>query len=358
MGKQFNHLDQSKRDRIRALQDEGYGVRKIGRTLGIPHSTVSRELVRNSHGEDGRTHPTKQGLYDPATAQHKAYVRRKYAKYQGKKIQENINLRTLIIAKLELHWGPDEIAGFLKKHSNCTTASCLAYDIGSGCSEGVIYVSKTSIYEWLRSEWGQAYCIHLYSGRYRKKTRKPKTTERVMIPHRVSIHDRPSTIDDRSEAGHWEKDAIVSSKTSQGKASLSVDQERLSRLLNACVVPNMKPSEHIKTAKELAEQVTVHSVTYDNGIENKEHTQLAELGIPTYFTDPYSSWQKGGVENVNNMLRRYFPKDTNFDTITQESVTEAIRLINRKPRRILGYTSALQTANDKGVLRVGGAFRG
>ncbi len=111
MGRTYKQLDQSMRDRIKALLDEGYGIRKIGRTLDIPHSTVSREVVRNSSGVDSRTKQHKRGKYDPSSAQHKAYVRRKYSKYQGKKIQENNELRSFIIKKLEAHMNPDEISG-------------------------------------------------------------------------------------------------------------------------------------------------------------------------------------------------------------------------------------------------------
>lgn len=358
MGKHFNHLDQSMRDRVKALLDEGYSIRKISRTLDIPHSTISRELKRNRSGLDGRTSPSKKGLYEPSRAQHKAYVRRKYAKYQGQKIQSDNRLRLFIIKMLELHWNPDEIAGHMKLHRSCSTNQCLLPDQGAGCSGGGIYASKTAIYEWLRSSWGQRYCQLLYSKRYRKKPRKPKLTERKMIPERISIHDRPESIDERVEVGHWEKDAVVSAKSAHNSSCLSVDQERVSRLLNASVLGNMKPSEHIQTAIRLKDVAKVLSITYDNGIENRDHTELRNSGVETYFTDAYSSWQKGGVENANKMLRRYFPKGTDFAKITQTEVNKATSLINQKPRKILGYKSSLQVAIEKGVLVGGGAFGG
>lgn len=92
-------------------------------------------------------------------------------------------------------------------------------------------------------------------------------------------------------------------------------------------------------------------MTTDNGIENKQHKLVTQkTGTPVFFTDPYSSWQKGGVENANKMLRRYFPKGTNFATVTQADVVSALWRINNKPRKILGYKSSLQIAQEKGLI--------
>jgi IS30 family transposase len=103
------------------------------------------------------------GKYVAKVAKHKAYVRRKYAKYQGKKIQENKPLREFIITKLEAHWNPDEIAGYMKLHK----------------SELGFYASKTAIYEWLYRAYGQQYCQHLASSRYHPKKRKANIICRV-----------------------------------------------------------------------------------------------------------------------------------------------------------------------------------
>lgn len=342
MGNNYNHLDQTMRDRIKALLDEGYGPRKIARTLGLPnHSTVSREIERGSYGGDGRTPPGKHGAYDPSTAQHKAYIRRKYAKYQGKKIQENDELRAFIIAKLKAHWNPDEIAGYLKDNP------ALGF-----------YASKTAIYEWLRSEWGQPYCWYLYSHRARVKRRQPKA-KRPMIPDRVSLTERPRAANERSQAGHWEQDAMLSGRRSGSRAVLSVKQERLTRLLSARVLPSLSPRLHVGSTENLSQVALVRSVTYDNGLENRQHGQLRAQGIKTYFTDPYSAWQKASVENGNKMLRRYFPKGTDFSHVSQTEVNLAVALINQKPRKILGYKSAVQLATEKGVITdQSGALRG
>ena len=336
------------RDRIQALYDDGYKNRKIGRTLGIHHTTVGREIKRNSHGSDDRTKPSKHNTYDSSSAQQKAYVRRKYTKHQGKKIQEDDELRSFIIQRLKEHWNPDEIAGHMKAHRPCSDSRCTIPDEGTGCSSGSIYASKTSIYEWLRSEWGQRYCDYLYSKRKRVRRRKQKKA-RELIPERTGIEHRPPGATNRSRYGHWEQDAVVSSKHSTSSAALSVLQERRSRYVYAGPTSSMKPGEHTAVTRQLTDKAKVLSITYDNGIENRKHTELRERGVATFFTDPYSSWQKGSVENANKMLRRYFPKGTDFSTVSQTAVDEALTRINNKPRKILGYKSSLQVAKEKGL---------
>ena len=207
MGKHYDQLNQGKRDRIKILLDEGHTYRAIGRALNIHHTTVSREIINKSYGSDNRTAEERRNTYDSTYAHTKTTNLRRTASWQGKKIERNIMLRYYVITRLKEKWNPDEIAGHMKKHKACATTACLSPDVGAGCSGGTIYASKNTIYEWLRSVWGQQYCELLYSKRYRKKSRSPKKIQRGMIPNRTSIHDRPEPVNNRSEPGHWEKDA-------------------------------------------------------------------------------------------------------------------------------------------------------
>lgn len=102
-----------------------------------------------------------------------------------------------------------------------------------------------------------------------------------------------------------------------------------------------------KTTKTMLGSLMVKSISFDNGIENKNHQ---ELGLPTFFCDPYSSWQKGGVENGNKMIRRYIPKKTNLSEVSQDFIDHIVSIINNKPRKILGYKTALEVARRSGVL--------
>jgi len=295
---------------IKILLDKGYSFRAISEVMDRGHNTVSYEVNMNG-GKDG---------YNPYNADQYARTRKKDTRHQWSKIEANSELKAYIIEKLEAHWNPDEIAGRMKKDKTGW------------------YASKTAIYEWLWSVQGQAYCVHLYSKRYQKKKRKKKT-ERVMIPDRVSIHHRSKTVDNRRTFGHWEYDTVVSRKGCSG--GLSVGSERKGKLITATVVKSMSTVEHMEVIQKCMTEHPTLSVTFDNGIENKQHKAL---GVPTFFCDPYCSAQKGGVENANKMLRRYFPKGTNFRKVTQKQVDTAVLLINSKPRKSLGYKTALEVS--------------
>ena len=323
--KKASKITDTERSEIDILHAKGYSARSIAAALGRSPNTIATELKRNSY---------KDGRYVAIRAKQKAYARRKYARYQGKKIQEDDELRSFIIMKLTEHWNPDEIAGYLKSNP-----------------EMGIYASKTTIYEWLRSAWGQRYCGLLYCKRYNRRPRKKNKTSREMIPNRISVTERAVAALNRTEIGHHEYDSVVSGKRSGSTVALAVLYERSSRLVRAKLVPNLKPEPYAGTIVELAEGLQTRTMTTDNGIENKQHGLIAQkTGAPVFFTDPYSSWQKGGVENANRMLRRYFPKGTDFATVSQTDVVYALTLINNKPRKILGYKSSLQVAKEKGLI--------
>jgi IS30 family transposase len=169
--------------------------------------------------------------------------------------------------------------------------------------------------------------------------------KREMIPNRVSIDKRFLGANNRTRYGHWERDTIVSGK--KGNGCLVVAQERKSRLILVEKAKTMSSMEHSLKTKELTKNMLVKSYTYDNGIENKNYEKL---GIPSFFCDPYSSWQKGGIENANRMIRRYIPKGTNISKISDKYIQKIIDKINKKPRKILGYRSALEVARASGVL--------
>lgn len=306
----------SERDEIGILWSKGYSLRSIAQSLGRSPNTISYELKRN------RT----KGFYEPQKAQAKARLRKRMRRFQWMKIEENIELRTYVIAGLEQSWNPDEIAGRMKDEKR------------------PFRVSKNSIYRWLYSVRGQRYCPLLYSKRYRRKPRKG-SRQRVLIPDRIDISRRFKGADTRNRYGHWEKDAMVSR---QGlTSSLAVAHERRSRLVLAGKVKNLSPAEHEVATRRLLFGVKALSITRDNGIENSRH---GETGIPSFFCRPYASWQKGGIENANKLIRRFFPKGTNFREVTQQEVDEAVSLINNKPRKILKYKTALEVANAAGIL--------
>ncbi len=314
--KKKSKIKKAERDEIFILLGRKYSIRSIGRALGRSPNSVSYEIKNNS----------TNGKYDPQKADRKARRSLRDRRFQWRKINQNQDLKKYIVMGLKKDWNPDEISGRMKTDKE------------------QFYVSKTAIYEWLRTNRGNQYCRYLYSERYEKKKRIKKT-EKVMIPNRVSIYKRPLGALNRSRYCHFEKDAIVSGKG--GKGSVAVLQERKSRLVDGKKVSGMQAFKHNEAIMKMRENKKILTLSYDNGLENREH---GELGIPSYFCDPYSSWQKGGIENVNKMIRRYIPKKTNLSKISQEYLDEIILKINNKPRKILNYRSALEVARANGVL--------
>ena len=316
--KGYKHLNQAERDRIQSLLDQGVDEAEIGRIIGRHKATVGREIMRNKRFR-GDIPVDNIQQYQATSADHKAYVRRLYASYQGKKIQENNALREFVIRGLKKHWNPDEIAGAMRQ------------------DKLPFYASKTTIYEWLYSEWGQPYCRYLDSRQSKPKPRKPKV-KKHMIPDRVSITERPQAAADRTEYGHHEGDTVVSGKRTGSTAALVVDVERKARFISARKLANLKPRTFNRDMRSIQKKLmAVKSRTYDNGIENREH---GKLGVDSYFCDPYSSWQKGGVENANRMIRHYLPKGMDLATVSPQKLAIIVAILNNKPRKILGWADS------------------
>jgi IS30 family transposase len=116
-------------------------------------------------------------------------------------------------------------------------------------------------------------------------------------------------------------------------------------------MPNLKPESFAGATTSLLAGKKALSLTLDNGIENKQHQDItAATGAKAFFCDPYSSWQKGQVEHANKLLRRYLPKGCDLGRFTQAQVDDFVATLNNKPRRCLGYKSALQLAVEKGII--------
>lgn len=312
----FTNISSVERLEISILKAEGISIRKIAESMERSPNTISYELQRNKTGDE----------YNPKKANDKSRLRKRMRRFQWMKIEKNKELKKYITEGLEKKWNPDEISGRMKLERK------------------PFQVSKNSIYRWLYSIRGQKYCHFLYSKRhYRKKRRGSK--KRTLIPNRIDISKRFLGAENRTRYGHWEKDAVNSR---QGvSASLAVVAERKSRLIFAKKVRNMSPIDHEIATRKMLGQKKALSITRDNGIENTHH---GETGIPSFFCEPYSSWQKGGIENGNKLIRVFFPKGTDFRFVTQEAVDYAISIINQKPRKILKYKTALEVASAAGII--------
>jgi len=332
--KRYQHLTKEERSEIEILKSKSYSLRDIAQTLKRNVSTISREIKRNRRKIKAKG-GSKNGPYRAKTAQQKARIRKRYAQYQGKKIWENKELRECIEQGFKKHWSPDEISGRMKYEKQ------------------PFYASKTAIYEFLYSAYGQYLCKYLPSKRYRKRKRKNKKTKRALIPNRVGIEKRPEEANLKLKYGHFETDTIISGKKTGSKESLSVILERKARYIRVRKIDSLKPEQNNKAILKMAQGIKVFkTLTLDNGIENTKHEKLQkELSVQTFFCDPYSSWQKGGIENANRLIRKFIPKGTDIGDYSDGYIKEVCSILNNKPRKSLGYKTPLEVMIENSVLR-------
>lgn len=311
--KAFKYLSSIERSEIEILKDKGYSIREIAKVLGRSPNTISLELKRVPSG------------YNACYAKIYARLKLQNRRLQWSKIESIPKLKEYIIQGLKNHWNPDEISGRMKKEKKPW------------------YVSKSAIYEWLDTPRGERYKVYLYAYRLGRRYKKKDGLQgQIKI---IPIELRGLGIVNRSRYSHWESDLIVSGRN--GSGGLSTSLERKSRYLSAFKVNDFTSSEKQKTLLQLMKECSVKSITFDRGHENARHY---ELGIKTYICNAYHSYEKGGVENANKMIRGFFPKKTDFSSITQEEVNRIVSIINNKPRKILGYQTAYEVALAGGVI--------
>lgn len=312
----YKHLGQSERDRIEALLGAGHARVEIAQILKVHKSTISREIEKRKR---------RDGRYDADTAQHKAYCKRKYSKYQGMKIESNPALKSHLIRELKQKRSPDEIAGRLNREAGHSVVNCKA------------------IYKWLYSVYGERYCHLLCTKRKRKKYRNPNKQPRVMIPHLVSIHAIPR------ELIQCEGDTFVSPKRCHTTASVAVVVEKSSKFILAQKIPSLKPRMMVRAMRNFQKSVALKSVVLDRGIENRYHEQF---GIPACFCDPQSPHQKPLVEGSIGLARRWFwPKGTDLSKVSGRAIQKGIAVLNHKYRKALRYRSAFEAARESGILK-------
>ncbi len=298
----YKHFSRSERYELSILLKKGYSLRDIARALGRNPASVSREIKNNS----------AKGQYDSGKANDKARTRRLYSKYQGMKIRENQEIEKYIREKMILGWSPERIAGRIK--------------LESGQS-----VSFKAIYKYVYYHpVGYSLAKYLkYRGRKRKKKAESKWGE--IIKNRVFIGQRPAVINSRLRFGDFEADTMGRTRDASSE-TLTVARERKSRFILAKKVSQLRYA--VDGFKEMFSVIPAKSATLDNGPEN---TRYHELNLKTYFCDPYSSWQKGSVENAIGLIREYIPKKSDLADYSDEDINAIIDRINNTPMKCLQF---------------------
>ena len=339
MRKVYSHLSAQERIRIDELRNrEGLGVRQIALRMGRDKSTVSRELrcglwFASDENESHRPYRPKQlktgawtsrPFYSAMTAQRKAERRARQLRKPMRMAYDP--LLEWVMTVLRKGWTPELIEGRLKVEWP---------------SDPHMRISHECLYQWIYAKPQRALDLRQYlaRGRKRRTRKKGRKAKGPRIPMRVPIADRPEAVGSRKGFGHFESDTVVGAAPSRRCVNTQV--ERRSRRLFARLVDDKSASATARAEYEIFKDMPPAARvdrTWDNGTEASLHMLVDEaLGMLTYFADPYSSWQRGSNENRNGRIRRYLPKGTSFEDLTQDELDAIVGEINDTPMKLLGY---------------------
>lgn len=296
----------------------GRSIRSIAAELGRAPSTISREIGRNGG----------QQLYRATSAHDAAKQRARRPKVC--KLAVHPRLRGAVVSKLKRYWSPEQISAWLK---------------GSYPDMPEMHVSHETIYQTLfiqaRGLLKKELMKHLRTSRRMRRSRNAHDRGKLTpVPQdMVSIAERPPEAEDRAVPGHWEGDLIEGSKDTY----IATLVERATRYVLLVKVRN-------KTADEVARQLSKEmqklpdelkkSLTWDRGTEMTKHREFSvATGVPVYFCDPQSPWQRGSNENTNGLLRQYFPKGSELSAHSQAHLRKVARELNERPRKTLGWAT-------------------
>jgi transposase, IS30 family len=302
----MNHLTQEQRYTISVMREQGYSQKDIAKAIQKDKSTVSRELRRNCD--------MRNGNYSNVLAHHK-YVKRQKAK--PKHIKFTAKMQRYIDKKLELKWSPEQISSRSK-------------------AKGRPMVSHERIYQYIiedKKKGGNKWTHLRRKKRY--KRRCVTNDRRGKLKNTKNISERPSIAQKRKVFGHFEIDLIIG----LNGVLLTINDLKTGKV----IIRKLKSKNAMNLAKAVIKalkklKINIYTMTSDNGKEFSEHEYISrELGIDFYFADPYSSWQRGANENLNGLIRQYFPKKTNFANITWKEVKRVENDLNNRPRKRLGF---------------------
>lgn len=325
--RQYHQLSLDERDQLAAYRAEGLSICEIARRLKRNKSTISRELGRNK--------APIYNAYGACRAEREARARKQRAGQRPR--LKNAKIRSYVTRRLRLRWTPEQIAGGLHKSHN---------DL-SICVE--------SIYRFIydrRIRCQENFVPCLVRAHKRRFQRGHRHTHRDLhIPERISILERPKVVDARRQLGHWESDTVIARNS---QSALNVMVERTSRLTKIQKLTR-RTAKNLRTAitRSLSQypKALRRTITYDNGQENVEHTIVNNvLGTRSFFCEPFHSWEKGTVENTIGIIRRTYPKKTNFDAVSATDIKRLERRMNNRPRKILNYRTPREVFNQSVAL--------
>lgn len=330
----YKHLNIEEREKIQSMMWEKRSIREIAKVIGRSPSSISREMKRNN--------PALRHVYRPRLAETRAQEKRKS---RGRKLRLKSGfIRRYVICKLKAGLSPEQIAGRLSiEHPEES-------------------ISHEAIYQFIynqvhRKGRGELKPYHHDLRPYLKRRHKRRaqkgmrTVQRIFKPRGPSIDDRPKEIEKRKVVGHWEGDSMISRKSTVGLNTL------VERKTGLVFITKISNSTARVTRETVVSRLSVlkgqfrKTLTVDNGHENFEYAEITkELNTRCFFAHPYHSWERGTNENTNGLIRWYFPKGTDFATISDESIKAVEDALNNRPRKRLGWKTPLEAFNESVAL--------
>ena len=313
----YQRLSFDEREEISRQLACGKSERAIATHIGRAPSSISREIRQSGaiKPEDYR-----------AVSAHRRSNRKRHQRRKNRKLDTNIILRNLVFNHLAKKWSPEQIAKRLK----------ILYP-----KDMDMHVSHEAIYSYLyvlpRGELKREITTCLR--RHHRDRRHRKTRQNsCSIQDFLSIEERPAEVADRIIPGHWEGDLIIGKQCASAIGTLVERTTRMTFLVKL----KSREATHVREAfakefKRLPPDLK-KTLTYDQGEEMSEHKLFTqETDITVYFAHPHSPWERGTNENTNALLRQYFPKGTDFNTISEEKLKMVQNELNDRPRKTLGF---------------------
>ncbi len=328
----YRHFTIKERETIQLMWWERRSIRSIAKALNRSPSSVSRELRRSF--------PPKHKVYTPRIAHKQALIKRK-SRGRYERLKNNA-IREYVINQLKAGWSPEQIAGKLSKEHPTQS------------------ISHEAIYQYIYTQVHRQghgtlkpNCedlrVYLKRRHKRRGQKGMRTVQRVFKPRGPSIESRPVIVDKRMRIGDWESDSIVSKNNTSGLNSLV---ERKTGLLLLTKVKDKTAMTTTEVITKRLSKLPRHTITLDNGSENQYWKEIEQkVNIKCFYAHPYSSWERGTNENTNGLIRWYFPKGTDFRTISEEDIKAVEYALNTRPRKRHKWKTPLEVFNRSVALQ-------
>ena len=317
--KHYHQVTDEERFYIWNASREGVSQKKIAETLGRHPSTISREMKRNRM--------PRSVMYTHYWAcEVVKWRKRRVAKTKHRKVTGEIT--DMIEQLVKQYLSPEQVCGYLKEHHS-------------------ISLSHETIYRYIYEdkERHQSLKPFLRQGSKLRRKRYGSGARASKIPNRVCITDRPKIVEEKTRIGDWECDTVVG----LDRKSVLVTLVDRATLFTCCARVYTRKAKVVSSAiiRMLKPYIDkVKTLTFDNGSEFVEHEKIAKsLNAKTFFAHPYSSWERGINENTNGLLRQFFPKKTDFKTVTNQELKNAVNNLNNRPRKTRNYKTPNQLFN-------------